>query len=72
MPPEGLETPLTVGAAPSMSESLAVEVAGRRSPTSVSSVPEAVSSTAVGSSLTHVMSIVTCAVSVPPWPSSTV
>ena len=71
MPPVGFETPLKVGAALSMSEALS-----SRSPAgitrSVSSVPVASSSAVVGASLTQVMSIVTCAVAVPPWPSSIV
>ena len=60
-----LETPLKVGAALSMSEALS-----SRSPAAitrlVSSVAVAVSSVVVGASLTQVMSIVTCAVAVPP------
>ena len=69
VPPVGFETPVTVRASPSASVSLASELGVASMTTSVSSVPEAVSSSATGSSLTHVMSIGDVAVSVPPLPS---
>ena len=65
-----LETALTDSVSPSTSLSLATRVAPSMT-TSVSSVPEAPSSMATGSSLTQVTSTVACAESVLPSPSST-
>ena len=70
VPPTPFETPVTVRLPWSLSSSVSLSTrVDAVIVTSVSSVPEAPSSTATGSSLTHVMSTVADALSVPPLPS---
>ena len=64
-----LETPVTVRRV-ALGVGVVRDQVGAAMTTSVSSVPEAVSLTATGASLTQVMLTVAWPVSEPPWPSA--